>query len=155
MDVKKHFLILLALLLLCSCARKTPNPEAVIETEYYTVTMPQAWLANCTYTFEKSTYGTTIVTFYENTSYAAGKGGKLCSIQLIPVQVDWASVEDASLLCSLQTPDGLFHIVASIPWETQCNKETYETYEAMRKLTQDLFHTITPKDGCKLNEEGY
>ena len=153
--MKKLLLILLINCLLCGCTRETPVPEVVIETEYYTVTMPQAWVDNCTYTFEESIYGPTIVTFYENTSYAAGKGGKLCSIQLVPAQVDWDSVEDASLLCSLQTPDGLFHIVVCVPWETQCNKETYETFEAMRKLNHDLFRTITPKDGCKLNTEGY
>ena len=148
--MRKLFLILLAVLLLYGCARETPNPEAVIETEYYTVTMPQAWVDNCTYTFEESTYGTTIVTFYENTSLAAGEGGKLCSIHLVPEQVDWSTVEDASLYGWLKTPDGLFHILNCHPWETQCNNETYETFEAMRKLVPDLFGSFTPKEGYEL-----
>lgn len=150
MDMKRIIFVLLALLLLCGCARETQNPEAVIETEYYTVTMPQTWVDNCAYTFEESTYGTTVVTFYENTSYAAGKGGKLCSIQLVPEQVDWATVEDATLYGWLKTPDGLFHILGIFPWETQCNKQTYETYTALRKLTPDLFGSITPKEGYEL-----
>lgn len=153
--MKRLLVILFVLLLLCGCARKAPVPEVVIETEYYTVKMPQAWVDKCTYSIEESSYGTSIVTFYENTSYAAGCGGKICSIQLIPVQVDWTTVEDATLFCSLQTPDGLFHILQIYPWETQCNKETYENFEAMRKLTPELLHAITPKDGCKLNLEGY
>ena len=127
-----------------------PISEVVIETQYYTVKMPEEWVGKCTYSMEEFADGTSIVTFYENESYMAGCGGKLCGIQLVPEQVDWWSVEDASLFGSLKTPDGLFYIVGIFPWETQCNKQTYETYEALRALTPALFDAITPKEGCEL-----
>ena len=151
MDMKRIIFVLLALLLLCGCARETQNPEAVIETQYYTVTMPQTWVDNCAYTFEESTYGTTVVTFYENTSYTSGCGGKICSIQLLPEEMDWSSVEDAGLFGGLKTPDGFFIIVGIFPEEKQYNKETKETYEALRALTPALFGAISPKEGCELS----
>ena len=77
-------------------------------------------------------------------------GGKICSIQLLPEDVDWGSVEDAGLFGSLKTPDGFFTIVGILPDDKQYSKETWETYEALRKLTPDLFGTLTAKEGCEL-----
>ena len=78
-------------------------------------------------------------------------GGKICSIQLLPEDVDWSSVEGAGLFGGLKTPDGFFTIVGIFPDDKQYSKETWETYEALRKLTPDLFGTLTAKEGCELS----
>ena len=82
-------------------------------------------------------------------------GGKICSIQLLPEDVDWSSVEDAGLFGGLKTPDGFFTIVGIFPEDRQYSDESKETYEALRALTPDLFGTLTAKEGCKLSRAGF
>ena len=136
-----------------------PNPQNirkdVIELLYYTITVPRAWEGKYVDFIEEFEDGTSIVTFYEKECYEDFGGGKICSIQLLPEEMDWSSVEDASLFGGLKTPDGFFIIVGIFPEEKQYSKETKETYEALRALTPDLFGTITAKDGCELICEGY
>lgn len=129
-----------------------PISDVVIETQYYTVKMPEEWVGKCIEHIEEFEDGTSIVTFYEKESYMTVVGGKICSIQLLPEDVDWSSVEDAGLFGSLKTPDGFFTIVGIFPEDKQYSKETWETYEALRELTPDLFSTLTPKKGCRLDK---
>ena len=128
-----------------------PISDVVIETQYYTVKMPQEWVGKCVDYIEEFEDGTSIVTFYEKECYMTSYGGKICSIQLLPEDVDWSSVEGAGLFGGLKTPDGFFTIVGIFPDDKQYNKETWETYEALRKLTPDLFGTLTAKEGCELS----
>lgn len=128
-----------------------PISDVVIETQYYTVKLPQEWVGKCVDYIEEFEDGTSIVTFYEKECYMTRYGGKICSIQLLPEDVDWSSVEGAGLFGGLKTPDGFFTIVGIFPDDKQYNKETWETYEALRKLTPDLFGTLTAKEGCELS----
>jgi len=128
-----------------------PISDVVIETQYYTVKMPQEWVGKCVDYIEEFEDGTSIVTFYEKECYMTRYGGKICSIQLLPEDVDWSSVEGAGLFGGLKTPDGFFTIVGFFPDDKQYSKETWETYEALRKLTPDLFGTLTAKEGCELS----
>lgn len=136
-----------------------PNPQNirkdVIELLYYTITVPQAWEGKYVDFIEEFEDGTSIVTFYEKECYENFGGGKICSIQLLPEEMDWSSVEDASLFGGLKTPDGFFIIVGIFPEEKQYSKETKETYEALRALTPDLFGTITAKEGCEVIRAGF
>lgn len=136
-----------------------PNPQNirkdVIELLYYTITVPQAWEGKYVDFIEEFEDGTSIVTFYEKECYENFGGGKICSIQLLPEEMEWSSVEDASLFGGLKTPDGFFIIVGIFPEEKQYSKETKETYEALRALTPDLFGTITAKEGCEVIRAGF
>lgn len=136
-----------------------PNPQNirkdVIELLYYTITVPQAWEGKYVDFIEEFEDGTSIVTFYEKECYENFGGGKICSIQLLPEEMDWSSVEDASLFGGLKTPDGFFIIVGIFPEEKQYSKETKETYDALRALTPDLFGTITAKEGCEVIRAGF
>lgn len=138
-----------------------PQPEGTsisderIEMQYYTVNLPEEWVGKCVDCIEEFEDGTSIVTFYEKECYMTSYGGKICSIQLVPEQVEWSSVEDASLFGGLKTPDGFFVIVGVFPEDKQYSNETKETYEALRALTPDLFGTLTAKDSCELVREGY
>ena len=136
-----------------------PNPQNirkdVIELLYYTITVPQAWEGKYVDFIEEFEDGTSIVTFYEKECYENFGGGKICSIQLLHEEMDWSSVEDASLFGGLKTPDGFFIIVGIFPEEKQYSKETKETYEALRALTPDLFGTITAKEGCEVIRAGF
>lgn len=129
----------------------TPVSEVVIETRYYTVKIPEAWVGKVIEQIEEFEDGTSIVTFYEKECYMTSYNGKICSIQLVPEQVEWSSVEDSGLFGGLKTPDGFFVIVGVFPEEKQYSKETYETYEALRELTPALFGAISPKEGCELS----
>lgn len=128
-----------------------PISDVVIETQYYTVKLPEEWVGKCVDCIEEFEDGTSIVSFYEKQCYMTSYGGKICSIQLLPEDVDWSSVEGAGLFGGLKTPDGFFTIVGIFPDDKQYSKETWETYEALRKLTPDLFGTLTAKEGCELS----
>lgn len=132
-----------------------PISDVAIETQYYSVNMPKAWVGKCIDYIEEFEDGTSIVSFYEKECFMTRYGGKICSIQLLPEEMDWSSVEDASLFGGLKTPDGFFIIVGIFPEEKQYSKETKETYDALRALTPDLFGTITAKEGCEVIRAGF
>ena len=126
----------------------------MFETQYYTVKMPEAWVGKCVDYIEESEDGTSIVTFYEKECYMTSYSGKICSIQLLPEDVDWSSVEDAGLFGGLKTPDGFFIIVGVFPEDRQYSDESKETYDTLQALTPDLFGTLTAKEGCELSRAG-
>lgn len=115
------------------------NP--IIETKYYTLSLPDHWKETCFYTVVDDA----TVTLRETDSYEAFGGGKLCTLMLMPTSDDtYKDFPDYELLCALDTPEGSFYVVALFPTDVQCNEDTAETYHAMAEELMDVLYSIKP-----------
>ena len=123
-------------------------PKApVIETKYYTLTLPDEWKETCFYTVTDDT----TITLREHSSYEAFGGGKLCTLMLIPTVDDtYKDFPDYELLCALDTAEGSFYVIALFPTDVQFNEDTIEIYNAMADELMDVLYTLQPKDGIEM-----
>jgi len=121
--------------------------ETVIETKYYTLTLPDSWGLSCFYSV---TDGTTVV-LRETDSYEAFGGGKLCTVVLVPT--DDATYKDFpsyELLAALDTPDGSFYVIALFPTDVQFTEDTMVAYNEMYDQLMDVLYTIQPLEGIEM-----
>lgn len=123
-------------------------PKApVIETKYYTLSLPDEWKETCVYTVTDGIY----LTLREKSSYEAFGGGKLCTLLLMRTEDDtYQDFPDYKLLCALDTPEGSFHVIALFPTDVQFNEDTIEAYNAMADGLMDVLYTLQPKDGIEM-----
>ena len=132
-----------------------PISDVEIETQYYTVKMPEEWVGKCIEHIEEFEDGTSIISFYEKESYEDFGGGLIVSIRLLASDVEWSSVPGAFLAGSLDTPEGDFTLIGVRAEDIQYSKDTKGTYEAMYDLTSTLFSGIHAKEGCTLHRTGF
>jgi len=115
--------------------------ETVIETKYYTLTLPDSWRFTCFY----SVIDDTTVVLRETDSYEAFGGGKLCTLMMVPTDDDtYKDFPDYKLLCALDTPDGSFYVIALFPTDVQFNEETAESYNIMKEELMDVLYSLKP-----------
>lgn len=131
-----------------------PISNEIVETQYYTVNLPEAWVGKTTVFIEEFIDGTSIVTFYDKESYEDFGGGLLVTIRLLPIEKEWSSFPGSYLFGSLNTPEGKFTIIGIDSQGKEYNKDSQSRYEAMQSLTSALFSTLTPKDGCTFTHAG-
>ena len=132
-----------------------PVSDKVIEMQYYTVSLPEAWVDKTAEDIVEFVDGTSILTFYDKECYENFGSGKLCEIYLITEDTVWSTIPDAVLLGSLETPEGRYTVVGSHPIDPQVPKDARERYNNMASVTSTLFSTLTPKDGCTLHRPGF
>ena len=125
-----------------------PVPEkTVIETKYYSLTLPDHWKETCFY----SIFDETTVTLRENASYEAFGGGKLCTLRLVPTNDDtYKDFPSYELLAALDTPDGSFYVIALFPTDVQFSDETMDSYNTMADELMDVLYTLQPNEGIEM-----
>ena len=151
-------LCILFVLSLCGCSLFTPQPVEptteptkpanVIETKYYTVTLPEDWVDACTYTvYPADEEGPDTLVLSETESYHTEYGGHLCSISLIPHGEDYSYFPSYEWIGMLETPEGDFDIVVLYPTDVQFSDETAQAYHNLANKVEDVINTLTPNDG--------
>lgn len=127
------------------------QPGKVIETKYYTISLFDGWADACDAQIFEMHSGLEIVSLYEKTSQEAFGGGKLCSIQLMPVQDDtYKDFPSYELLGVLNTPDGSFHVIALYPTDVQYDDNTAQAYQTLFDNLHDVFCNLSPTEGTEL-----
>lgn len=131
-----------------SASEKAEIPMSpVIETKYYTLTLPDEWSEICRY----SVVDDITVTLREKSSYESFGGGKLCTLLTMSTDDDtYKDFPDYELLCALDTPDGSFYVIALFPTDVQFNEETMDIYNAMVEELMDVLWTIQPNNGIEM-----
>ena len=128
-----------------------PLPAYIINTKYYSITLPHDWADSCTFEIFKMENGLEILTLYEVSSRQEFGGGRLCSIQLMPTKDDtYKDFPSYELLGVLDTPDGSFHLIALFPTDVQFSEATKEAYNEMFAQIRDVLCTLSPEDGLEL-----
>ena len=127
---------------------ESETPKApIIETKYYTLTLPDEWKEGCFY----SVVDGITVTLREKSGYEAFGGGKLCTLMLMSTDDDtYKDFPDYELLCALNTPDGSFYVIALFPTDVQFNGETAESYNAMAAELRNVLYRLEALDGIEM-----
>lgn len=129
---------------------QSENPSPVIETDYYSITVPIEWLDKCVWEITDNANGTYILNLYELTSHEAMDAGKLCSIMLLPTTEDWSVFPDYTLHGILYTPEGDYQILALYPTDVQFDEGTAEAYNALFEQLSDVLTTLSPAHGIEM-----
>lgn len=122
----------------------------VIETDYYSLTLPAQWLDKCVWDITGVDDGTYILNLYERTAYEEMGAGKLCSINLLSTDKDWADFPNYTIHGILYTPQGDFQIIALYPTDVQFDANTAEAYNALFGQLSDLLCTLSPAPGIEM-----
>lgn len=156
--MKKISLLFVSFLfVLCGCQNKlddsnnnnTTSPDHVIETPYFTVTLPSHW--------DDDLYNTQIVSadkgtaytinFNEKESYEEFEGGYLFGISLYDEGEDYSYLPSYEVLGVLKTNHETFDVIVEYPTDVQFSEETSDEYRMLSKDIDDILLTIKAKDG--------
>ena len=125
--------------------------DIVIETAYYTLTVPVDFYNNCEcQIFAADEEGPDGLVMYELSSFKTDYGGHLFTILLIPHGEDYSYYPSYEWVGVLETPEGDFDIVVLYPTDVQFSEDTAEAYHALLNQTDDVIFSLHPKDGIGL-----
>ena len=123
----------------------------VIETDYYSLTLPAEWLDKCVWEIFNKDDGTYILNLYELTAHEEMGAGKLCSLMLFPSgDTSYKELPDNQLLAVVDTPDGSYSVIALFPTDVQFSPDTAESYNAMAAQVTDVLYTLSPAAGMEM-----
>ena len=126
-------------------------PEIVVETKYYTVTLPESWGESCVYeVFPADEEGPDALVLYEKESHNTEYGGHLCTILLIPHGEDYSYYPAYEWVGVLETPEGDLDIVVLYPTDVQFSEDTADAYNRLVQNVADAINSLRPRDGIGL-----
>lgn len=126
-------------------------PETMIDTEYYTLTLPGDWVGKCVYDLFEKDDGTYTVTVRESYAFREFGGGTLFSLMMMPTGDDtYKDFPSYELLCALDTPEGSFYVIALFPTDVQFAEGHAEAYMDMFNNVNQVLQTIEAKDGIEM-----
>ena len=128
----------------------TEAPISVIDTAYYTLTLPEEWVGKTLCDLHKRDDGSYSMSVHEIQDFCDFGGGTLFTLMMLPTTEDYTIFPSYELLCSLDTPAGTFYIVALFPTDVQFSPENADAYNALFAQVQDVLYTIAPKDGIEM-----
>ena len=128
--------------------------DNIIDTEYYTISVPQYWKAACVHeVIEKDNYNYTL-NFYDRESKESGYGGWLFSISLLTEFEDYTEYPDYEILGSVEVYRiGTYNIVVTYPTDVQCSEDMMQQYSEMQECIPGILETISFKDECVFSSE--
>lgn len=125
----------------------------LVETEYFTLTVPKTWKEDCFYEVNADGDSGYTLTFYDKDSRSEGSGGMIFSVQLLTEYDDYTYYPDYDVLGSVEV-SGIdsYNLIAVYPTDVQFSEETAKTYGEMFNSVPDILDTLTAKDGCVFSE---
>ena len=160
--MKKIWLIavILCSLLLCGICSAAPAKQQgmVIETDYYTITVPASWKTDCVYEHgEQIGFGAHTLTVYDKSSRKQTehglRGGELFSICLGGVYDNYTGFSRYQHL-GCATVDGVgYNIVVIYPSYREYTPRTEAKYKEMQKQIPAIIKSIKYKKGVIHSDE--
>jgi len=123
----------------------------VLDTTYYTVTIPSDWTGKYTYEVAYQPAGGYFLTLYELNQHQQDGAGALVDIALYPESTDYSFLPDYKDYGVLETPDGNFSIVLIYPTDMQYSSENQAQYSEMFNEIDEVVSSITAKSGCSIS----
>lgn len=126
--------------------------STVIDTEYYTITIPESWCEDCIYEIIDGDNNDYSLCFCDKSNYEES-GGWLFSVVLLSQQDDYTYYPSYEILGSIDVPGtGSFNVIVSYPTDVQFSNETAEKYCEMFDEIPDILKTISFKESCTFSE---
>ena len=128
--------------------------DMVIETEYYTLSVPDSWEDGCFYEIADGENHNYTLSFYDKASHDAINGGWLFSINLLTEFEDYTVYPDYDVLGSLEVYRiGSYNIVITYPNDVEYSEATAQNYNQMSAEIPKLLKTISFKEECTFSKE--
>ena len=131
---------------------ETEAPSSLIDTEYYTLTLPSDWIGKCICDIHERDNGTYSLSVHETNAFFSFGGGTLFTIMMLPTTEDYTIFPSYELLGSMDTPEGTFYLVALFPTDVQFTEENVAVYNEMYEGVADVLDTLAPKNGIILEK---
>ena len=132
-------------------SKEDPLPAHVIDTQYYSLELPEEWTDSCVSESYRLDGGLYTLGLYEKTAYTEFGGGKLCSIMLMNADDDtYKDFPSYEWIGQLDTPDGRFNVIALFPTDVQFSENAVDVYNDMFARIRDVLSTLSPKEGVEL-----
>lgn len=133
---------------------KQKKTDVCIDTEYYSIAVPDSWYKECFYeVIDGESYNYTLC-FYDKSSHDAGYGGLLFSIRLLTEFEDYAVYPDYEVLGSLEVYRiGSYNCIVTYPTDVQFSERTADNYAQMSAEIDEILNTLSFKDECVFSTE--
>ena len=130
------------------------NSDITIDTEYYTLSLPNSWKGNYSYEISNGENGVYDLSFYENKSHKSIEGGWLFSIILLTENEDYTYYPSYGVLGSIEVKNtGSYNLIAIYPTDVQFTREAAKTYNEMFDSVAGILKTILFKNICTFSKE--
>ena len=142
------FLSLLFILCLLGCTASMPEAsDGIIDTRYFTLTLPEDWIGTTTYEIlpDGECYS---IDFYERQDYETSGTGKLCTLKLFKEGEDF-TVPGHMAYGTLVAKITNFEVVVLYPTDITCTPANAAQHEKLLNRVSDLVYSLEPKDDCK------
>ena len=125
-------------------------PVGILETEYYTLTLPEYWIGKCVSDLHNRDDGSYSMSVHETQAFFEFGGGTLFTIMMLPTGEDYSIFPSYELIGALDTPHGTFNLVALFPTDVQFTEATAQVYNQMNESVMDVLYSITAQNGAEL-----
>ncbi len=137
-----------------SAVSTQPAYDFIIDTEYYTLSMPSSWKEDCFYEIANGENYNYTLSLYDKVSHDATNCGWLFSINLLTEFEDYSIYPDYDILGSLEMYRiGSYNIVVTYPTDVQYSEDTAKKYCEMYNNISEILKTIKFKEECTFSEE--
>lgn len=135
------------------------NEEEIIDTEFYTVTVPEEWKDICEYETVKDGGSDSLLyslNFYEKESREKGFGGFVFSVALMDINeaIEYPSFDYLGKL-HVNSADKDLHVAVLYPSDVQFDESTAKNYNTMNDSVSALLSTIEYKTSCRFTKCDY
>jgi hypothetical protein len=131
-------------------APPTEAPAGVIDTEFYTLTLPEEWIGKTLCDLHKRDNGSYSMSVHEIQDFSGWGGGTLFTLMMLPESEDYTIFPDYQLIGVLDTPVGTFTLIALFPTDVQFAEGHAEAYMDMFNNVNQVLQTIEAKDGIEM-----
>ena len=114
----------------------------LVETDFYTITLPGEWPEATGYTLAENR-----LTLFEKQSKLEGLGGRLFTLQVLPVQEDYTYYPSYELLGKFLADGVEYNLVATFPTDVQFSFERANLYNALYDQIPQVFASLQPANG--------
>lgn len=122
---------------------RSATPEGdVIETDFYTITLPIDWTQAAGYTLTENR-----LTMFEKQSNLEGLGGRLFTLQVLPVREDYTYYPSYELLGKFLADGVEYNLVATFPTDVQFSFDQANLYNTLYDQIPQVFASLQPANG--------
>lgn len=131
-----------------------PKSDMLIDTEYYTISVPYSWSDDCFYEIADGENYNYTLSFYDEASHEAINGGWLFTIDLLTEFKDYSHYPDYEVLGSLEVYRiGSYNIVVTYPTDVQFSEDTARKYSELSEKIPTILDSISFKGECTFSKE--
>ncbi len=124
-----------------------PQDEAVVDTAYYTVKIPENCCGSTIYKLYNEENPNYILSFYDKLSHEEFGGGRLFSIEIFDFEEDYTFLPSYKLLGYIITEnDTKYNVVITYPTDVQFMPNTVESYKKGEEKIPEIIEKISFKE---------